>query len=522
MKNRLITIAFLITSLLPLLVSARLFFLKDQPVWPDEAIYTDTANNILQKGVFATNIFNGAIAGLERHAYWYPPLYFYLEAGWGSVFGFGIESVRSLSLLFGVGSVFIMFLLCLKLFRSPISASIGSLLLSTDLAFGRAARIGRMDMMNFFLILLALYISILADKGDQGDKRNKGILLIISGFVAGLAVVTHPLGVIAPLTVFLYLVINNFGKKRMIKKIILFSLPVAVLGIGWLISMSGGWDIFLNQYKLQMVRKAPMTPYPIMLFNSLQSYRVLFSVYVVGVASLFFKIIMKRRKQDIFILIGMIVSTGMLLWGKEMWYLLYFQPFISLGLLSLFPQMSLRGVPITIGTTRQSHYRRNQVDLNNSLLYTIWGLLHPDVKSGFAMTQGIVIISIIVIIIGLNLSFYKEVYDAVGGDRKDYHVYTAKIETLIPPNKTIFLASIPDPYFDLQTKYTLYEFPTVPVSDLAYRNLLDSSDFIVTNLAFTDSTINDYIRKNAVKTTYIDISGYTTGVVELVGRRDRK
>ena len=92
-------------SIIPWIVLTSLLFLKDPMVWPDEAIFVDSAKTLLATGRLATNIFGDSIPGLTQHADWYPPLYFYLLAGWIRMFGASIESVRMLSVIFSFATL---------------------------------------------------------------------------------------------------------------------------------------------------------------------------------------------------------------------------------------------------------------------------------------------------------------------------------------------------------------------------------------------------------------------------------
>jgi hypothetical protein len=95
----------------------------------------------------------------------------------------------------------------------------------------------------------------------------------------------------------------------------------------------------------------------------------------------------------------------------------------------------------------------------------------------------------------------------LGADSYDYHRFTKSIIDNLPQKASIFLATIPDPYFDLKQEknknFQLYEFPTVPISDKAYKKLLDSVDYLILNM-MPDKRLENYMNKYTAKK--IDIS----------------
>src|SRR5258708_17082696 len=74
-------------------------------IWANEAWFASPAFNLLHKGYLGTTILESKgtwMEGIERHTYWIPPLYLLLQAAWYQVFGFGLISIRSLSMAAGL------------------------------------------------------------------------------------------------------------------------------------------------------------------------------------------------------------------------------------------------------------------------------------------------------------------------------------------------------------------------------------------------------------------------------------
>lgn len=476
---------FIFLGTLPLFFAGSLLFLKDPLIWPDEAIYLDTARTLAQTGRLATNIFGGTIPGLEQHAHWYPPLYFHLLAIWTNFFGSSIESVRFLSLLLALISLMTFFFVVKILFDDERLALLGTITLALDFSFSRASRVARMDMLSFFLLVSTILAFLLAEK--EKSNLNKSLFFyLLTGFLGSLGVITHPLGFIAPTVIVFYLLIKRGLFKNKLLLISLITLPILLALFLWFFSMRDSFDLFLNQYRLQFLRKAPQTPFPLTLWYSNHSWKVIFSLYGLTTIVLFFQLLLSCQSINLFIFLGLVISTSVLLWGKEMWYTLYFQPFFPLALLSL--------------------------------LKTAYSQKHNKFFFG--------VLGAIFVLLLLNLNMFLGIVQQLGADSYDYHQFTKLITNNLPSKATIFLATIPDPYFDLKqqqnSNFRLYEFPTVPVSDRAYKKLLDSTDYLILNM-MPDKRLENYMNKYTAEKIVIGQSGqFSTTIFKLLPQNKRE
>ncbi len=487
---------FIFLGTLPLFFAGSLLFLKDPLIWPDEAIYLDTARTLAQTGRLATNIFGGAIPGLKQHAHWYPPLYFHLLALWTNIFGSSIESVRFLSFLLALFSLITFFFIVKVLFDDERLALLGTIILAVDFSFSRASRVARMDMFSFFLLVFTLLAFFLSQK--QTALKKSLLFYLLTGVLSGLAVLTHPLGFIAPTVIIAYLLIllirNQFyhcntyrirNGKTIVLKLCLIFFPTLLALFFWFFSMRDSFGLFLEQYHLQFLRKAPQTPFPLTLWYSNHSWKIIFSLYGLTIIALFFQLFLSYQSINLFISLGLIISTVALLWGKEMWYTLYFQPFITLALLSM--------------------------------LKTALSQKNTRILFGF--------IGAIFIVLILNFNMFVGIVQQLSADSYDYHRFTKSISDKLPSKATIFLATIPDPYFDLKQQknkhFQIYEFPTVPVSDRAYKKLLDSTDYLILNM-MPDKRVENYMNKYTDNKTVIGQPGqFSTIIFKLVTRNKR-
>jgi len=521
---------FIFLGTLPLFFFASLLFLKDPLVWPDEAIYLDTAKTLSQTGRLATNIFGTAIPGLEQHSHWYPPLYFHLLSLWIKIFGSTIESIRWLSLLLAFFTLIIFFFTAQLITKdeqfistpfkeSPkeqVARQIGRdriwsndytsgfnisllavLLLVFDFSFSRASRVARMDMFNFFLSTVSLFFLFLGLKNETQEFKKNFFFYLLAGIFSGLAVITHPLGFIAPVTAITYLLFiliahfsNIFedGRTKDLKKIFLnlalILIPVFLFLFLWLFSMKDSFDLFLKQYHLQFLRKAPQAPFVFEMWRSNHWWKVLFSLYGLITLLLFLNPFVdnqpKEKKVNLLLFLGITVSTVAILWGKEMWYPLYFQPFISLAFIFLL-------------------------------------------KNGGRLAKKIILVGMIFYFLA-HINLFLTIVQQLGSDSYDYHQFSKSIAEKLPEKATVFLATIPDPYFDLtrlKKNLQFYEFPTVPISDAAYKKLLDTSDYLILNM-MPDKRIEDYMNKNLEEKIVVGESGqFLTTIFKLMPRNKR-
>ena len=469
----------ILISLVPHFFLTWLLFLKNPPIWPDESIYMDTALTLVKTGQLATSIFNGAIIGLEKYAAWYPPLYFYVLSFWIATFGSSIEIMRLLSVLFSLGSLILIYKIAKNIFESTRLAILSILMITVDYWFSLSSRVGRMDSLAFFLLVSTFYFFLRANK----DKHQTNYL--VAGTIAGLSVINHPLGLIAPVVIIIYLFIVQPSFKEKFFSALNFLLPVGIMLLIWYINMGNFFDLFVEQYKLQFARKAVMTPYAKFLFDSDIWWKILFIIYFIVLLIAIRQILIIRRKKDLLLAVGFVVSTLVLLWGKELWYTLYFQPFATLMLISII--------------------NTNDSKTGNKTLFM------------FAIFS-------IFFFFAVNLSkLSTDIQGKKIGD-SDYHAFSKLISDKIANNSAVFLSVIPDPYFDLRQRkdLTLFEFPTVPVTREAYIKILNSADYVVVNQIF-NPIVSQYIKDNAAGYDKIlESGGYGAIVVKLKPRQKRQ
>jgi hypothetical protein len=239
--------------------------------------------------------------------------------------------------------------------------------------------------------------------------------------------------------------------------------------MAWLAFIGNDIALFWAQYALQFERKAASVPFLITFLSQNGLWKWLLflhgGVFFSALALFFF-----TKSKELFLLLsGFAVSFAVLMWGKEMWYLLYFQPFASLLAIYLF----------------------SKVPMESKTFHSFAAV----VLGTFFILYG---------------QFFLQTTMSVS-PQTNYARFGNKISAPIPQNARVLLSTIPDPYFELQYRQdlTLFEFPTVPVNGSKYRKFIESMDYIVYNFP-ADKTLSKFINEKKGKMVRIESGSYQT------------
>lgn len=479
----------IIVGVLPLILATSVLFLKDPPVWPDEVIFTDMASNLSLSGKLETNLYSGTFSNINRTGLGYPPAYFLILSSWISLWGANIEIVRLLSLTVAFSSLVVFFIMLKHLFKSNVIATFGTFLLSSNIYFSRASRLGRMEILTLLFLLLSVLLLVIA------QKSHKSYVYLISGLMAAFAMLSHPMGVITTIIITLGVVLTRHNVREKLTNFLLVASPTLILGSIWLLLSQQDIIALWSTYQTHIQDKAPKLPYALLLFNSDLSWRLLFLAYL----TVFFIFLLFYKKSLIqhrlIILIGTIISFSLPFIGKENVYMLYFQPFIIMTFLVILSQKGKQSAAIILAAVIIFSHFFIQFLNNDSI-----GITGHNNKSVFTSTN------------------------------YDYHDFTRRIVEKLPtssPDKTIgvFISATPNPYFDLK-KYQHLKFyeaadPYFPISEPAYKNVLDSSDYIIYTW-IPHQFLADYINKNTERVSAVSQpDGYSAAVVKLKPKEKR-
>lgn len=207
--------------------------------WCDEAWFGSPAYNLAYKGFMGTTVLDPAsstwksvrLTGIDRHTYWVLPLSLLLNAGVFRTFGFQIDAMRAMSLLWGLVALAAWWVILRKLTGAghaalPGAALAGLALIAVDYHFLLRATEGRMDMMCLALGYagIASYLVL--------RERNLLAAIAASHVLTAASVFTHPNG--ALLEILLICTILYYDRQRIrIQALVVAALPYLVAAAGW-------------------------------------------------------------------------------------------------------------------------------------------------------------------------------------------------------------------------------------------------------------------------------------------------
>lgn len=454
--------------------------LKYPDIWPDEAIYADIANNLSTENRLGTTLWQGLIPNVESYAFWYPPVFFYILAFWEKLFDLSIFSQRFFSLLIGSFVVFLFYFFSKIFFKknSLWFILLFLFMLVTDFNFLRAVRISRPEIFVLFFGIISFLFYI---------KNKKSIGLSIAGFFSSLAALTHIIALFIPLSIALHFLIinklNSFKSKYFYIFLFSFLVPIII----WLTSIYPHIDILKEQILLAVIRKNIDQTWLLYVFSSNQPFLIKilnFDYLFFALIFVIFAFIYRKNKNYLFLTIIIVLSFSFAIFSKQFWYYLYPIPFVYLG--------------ITL-------------------------LLLQNLKKIYKH----ILVTFILILILTNIALQSLII--FDGWEKSYENYTLEILKIIPENKTVFLSSIPDPYYAFKTKdrnNKLYEFPVLHTKKENYLNVLNNSDYIIYNGSYDAPIFGDflenYIKKNGLNFYKVgELSGYKTLIIELKPKKER-
>ncbi len=206
-------------------LSLRLQDIFSRDFWYDEGF----------TGIAVRENFSGLLEMIKQDVH--PPLYYFSLKVFSGFFDYSVFGIRLWSLIFGMASVVVVFLLSKKLFDSR-SAVFASLVAAFSPFAIQYAAEGRMYSMFVFFVLLAVYFFVV---GLQ-EKKSNGFLWL--GFFVGLSSLTHYMGLIMlPIFYLTYIGwkiieeknLESSINKESLKKLFLNFLPSKKLIFGLLI-----------------------------------------------------------------------------------------------------------------------------------------------------------------------------------------------------------------------------------------------------------------------------------------------
>jgi hypothetical protein len=212
-------------------------------------------------------------------------------------------------------------------------------------------------------------------------------------------------------------------------------------------------NLFITQLTLMTQRKNAEETWLTIMATSSSAWLSLFITY--GLTTLWFlyhTIKQPRHQENRLIALVLTAAWLIALVGKMEWYYFYLFPFIYLALNRL-----------AVGISAKSYLKFKL------LLLLITGLsLYLTQRSNTFITHGSYTID----------RHYEEILAAV------------------PDNTSVFLSSIPDPYFAFiedKRRNHLVEFPTLPASTKIYEEILAEIDYVIYNNNYDHVLFGDFL-----------------------------
>lgn len=413
--------------------------------WPDEPIMYESAANLFSKGVAATSLYHESYPELTDHSITYPPLYFLVLGSWIQLFGDSFIILRLSSVAIGICALISFYYLLRTITKSAGYALLATFILSINYDFIRSSHLLRMEILLLASLLLGLYLY----SRSQTLKSKIFSLIPLS-----LSPLIHLVGVTGLILGAISVVFDKYKLKTKIN-LVFFLCGMFVIATGiWLVAVRDDFQVLHDQFLLHMVRKSEVENHLHTLLK-IPEYIFIFSSIITLLITFGFLLLINKefRSHTKYFLITL-TSVVITISSKEMWYVLIPQPFFI-----------LLAIIIT------------QFGFRHRLLY------------GFASAVAFLIIPMY-----LNAQVIMRDYHEV----KDfsYLQFVNQIQSQIPPESSLCLSALPDPYFGLRhTDLYLQEF--LYTSDLKNRlpNLLSKCNYIIYNIDYS-SQIWDALGKN--------------------------
>jgi hypothetical protein len=191
----------------------------------DEGELASPAYNLVHRGHLEVTQWEGA--RLSHKAYWMPPVYFFAQAGWQAVVGFGVIQSRLATVLWGLILLFSVGYLVQKITGNAVLASLVGFAVGTDYTYLMHAGVARCEIMSAALAILASAVyMLLRERSLSGAVFVSHALMTLSGL-------THPVGGIMWMPCLLGLQLSLDRRRLVWKDYILGALPYLIGATAW-------------------------------------------------------------------------------------------------------------------------------------------------------------------------------------------------------------------------------------------------------------------------------------------------
>lgn len=472
--------------------------LKYPPVWPDEAIYSNSAIDLIRHGVLGFTLFGDIVPGAVRHSFLVPLVYVAYSWVIFSISGIGIVQARLGSVAAALAVMFLTYGIARRSGLSSWTAMVPVSLLAIDTLFVRGAMIARADMLELALLLLSFW---LVAPSLNLRTVQRPMRLFCAGAASGLALLMPPTGTVVSIVFLAALVVAFAGNRRTT----LLPLAGGVLApvLPWFGYSFLHWREFVLQFGTQAARKADR--HPLTLHQLASSLHMDMSQYgqpsvfilLAWIAGLYALLLVARRSRFVGVLAAcQIAIFAVLIWGDEMWYGLYLVPLTMIGLVHL-------ATLAADGAGWRTDRRLLKIAGWMSVFTALW-----MVQNSLVMTS----------------SFNYAVNDVFARET-DYASWAQQVSKAIPRGSTVLLSVTPDPYFVLRDRpdLTLREFiPGFKLDKRTEMAYMESADYILVRGPLPNKNVWRFVHAHAQLMNQVGSPfgwGYRVGVYKVIKRK---
>lgn len=212
----------------------------------DEGWFASPALNLATKGHMGTTVVEetnlAMTTGIHQYTYWIMPLNVLTQAAWYKAFGFGLFSMRSISIVFGLLALAAWLSIMQSLSGDKKVTLLALALIALDFAFIRSASTGRMDMMSAALTFTAFAAFL------RLRNRNLTLAIVVGQCLVVASGLTHPNGFLGFIGLaFLTLYFDRRSMKW--RHVLIATLPYAVGFVAYGLYVINDPALFITQLR---------------------------------------------------------------------------------------------------------------------------------------------------------------------------------------------------------------------------------------------------------------------------------
>lgn len=425
-------------------------------VWPDEVLFYSPALSFAKTGQLRTEVLNGLIPGMESKTLWMPPVYMLFSGLNLSIFPDTLTTLRLANICIVYITAFAFYRFLKRFQLSEVAAQIAFASILWEPLVFRFGTVARMEALTAFFFILSLLFAT-HQKKNQWNPFLSGVMLSLSAL-------SHPIGASFGL-VTLFLVFHSHGFKRIAWFLLGGILPICF----WILYIHPNWDWFQIQFGAQLTRKQ----------NLLNAFSLMDKIKIFSFGFGFPKI---RLVIIIIELMLLVVLTFHNLKTKAKtqikWYLFW------IWTISVFAALY---------TSSEGWYVYHIV----FPLSLGMALLIEEKRIANKLPFVGMILSLLAMLFLANIHWSNTNAETIQTSHFQH------VERSLLNSKSVYLQSLPDPYFHLKAKrpdLNILEFipGELELPSETYKNTIHSRDsFVFYDETLINDTIKEYLKQGS-------------------------